>query len=119
MAEKRMCPLSHGLWAKDLTKRINRPTREWINGRVRFFLQDIGQPSGREIALAEHTALLDAICRVYAMQIMAGENPGSVNHYLAFEGHLQRNLVALGLPKKKAEEVLDLGTYLKTKEQKG
>lgn len=115
--EKRTYPLQHGLWCKDLTKRINRATRQWINNRVKVFLEDIPDPSGREIALAEHCAFLDAACRVYAIQILAGENPGSVNRYLSFEGHLQRNLCALGLKRGSKRKVLDLGEYLKEKKQ--
>jgi hypothetical protein len=109
-------PLRHGLWAKDLKKRIDRRTKQWVNARIRFILEDIPEPSARQIVLAEHTAFLDACCRVYAMQTMAGEAPGSVNHYLAFEGHLQRNLVALGLSKRKMKEILDLEGYLKSKQ---
>jgi len=108
-------PLRHGLGCKDLKNRIDKTTRKWIAARVRYILEDIPEPSNREIILAEHTALLDACCRVYVMQLMAGETPGSVNHYLAFEGHLQRNLTALGLNKRKIEKVLDLDEYIKAK----
>lgn len=94
-------PLMHGLWAKDIAKRVNQPSRNWINDRVRFLLQDISDPSSREQVLAEHTAMLDACCRVYAMMVMAKMEPGSVNRYLSFEAHLQRNLCALGLSKRK------------------
>lgn len=115
-------PLRHGLWAKALAKQVDRKTRRWINKRVRFILEDIPDPSPRELVLAEHSALLDACCRVYAIQIMAGENPGSINRYLSFEGHLQRNLSALGLSKRTVKDVIDteiLAEYLTPETKEG
>jgi len=110
-------PLKHALWAKQLAKKVDRKTRRWINTRVRFILEDIPDPSSRQQVLAEHSALLDACCRAYVMQIMAGESLGSVDKYLAFEGHLQRNLVALGLTKQKAKKVMDLAEYIRQKDR--
>jgi len=109
-------PLKHALWAKGLAKKIDRRSRKWVNSRVRFILEDISDPSPRELVLAEHSALLDACCRVYVMRIMAGEDLGSIDKYLSFEGHLQRNLVALGLSKRKIQKAYDLQEYIRQKE---
>ena len=111
-------PLRNGLWCGDLLAKIGKPTRRWVNGRVKFYLADIPDPSGRQIALAEQSALLEACCRVYFMRFATGQDQGSVNHFLAFEGHLQRNLCALGLSKRR-RKAMNLQDYLKGTHEEG
>lgn len=105
---KRKWPLSHGLWARDITKRIPKNTKKHLYQFIDSLLEDIDDPSNREKVLIVLTVPLIICCHRYLLQLLAGEDPGSRDYLLAAMGRVERNLSAVGIKRRTIKKILDL-----------
>lgn len=104
--------LKHGLWIQ----RVDRKTKRLLNELINALMEDLNDPSNREKALIILTAPLIISCYRYGLSLLTDENTGSRLHYLAELGTIQRNLGAVGFKKMKDRKIIDLQSYLKSKE---
>lgn len=118
MGRKRHLPISHGLWARDITKNIPRNTRRHIRRFIDALLDDIGDPSNREKTLIVLTVPLIISCYRYGLELLTGAPVGSRLHYLAEMGRIERNLSAVGLKKRTIQKITNLEDYIQSKKSK-
>ena len=112
-------PLSHGLWARDITKRIPRSTKQHFYRFINALIEDLPDLSNREKTLIVLTIPLIISCNRYGLQLLAGEDLGSRDFYLAELATIRRNLAAIGLKKGTLKKILNLEDYLGQKPKLG
>jgi hypothetical protein len=132
-------PLKHGgysLILKDELVKEHPRLREYLQDSRDGLIQDV---AGAEDALSEQQRIMIdriisrlSICRLIEIYIekygafrrdqikrhkILELEPALGQNYLAFSNSIDRALIALGLNKKAASEVLDLGRYIELKDQ--
>ena len=117
VTKTRYRPLKSGLWAKNLSKGVDKRTRigKWIERLKEELVRHMGgTPSITQMILIERICSKVVRCRLYEAGLFAREPMGSRDHFLALENGLRLDLQALGL-EKKGKKTLDLGEYLNQK----
>jgi hypothetical protein len=113
-------PLKNGLWAKNLSKGVDKRTQigRWIERLKSELVRHVGTPSICEMVLIERICSKVVRCRLYEAGLFAKEPMGSRDHFLALENGLRHDLISLGL-QRRARKITNLEDYLKNKEQGG
>lgn len=110
-------PLKSGLWAKNLSKGVDKRTRigKWIERLKDELVRHVGgSPTITQKILIERICSKVVRCRLYEAGLFAREPMGSRDHFLALENGLRLDLQVLGLERKE-KKILDLAEYLDKK----
>lgn len=120
-------PLKNGVWAKSLTKGLDKRTQigKLIEKRRRELIEEVtlyfgAPPTVGQCIIIDRICSKEVRCKLYERGDWAGDLQGSRSHFIALENALRLDLAILfpdGL-KKQGKKVLDLGAYLKEKESK-
>jgi len=120
-------PLKNGLWAKSLTKGLDKRTQigKLIEQRKRELIEEVrsyfgAPPTTAQLIIIERICSKEVRCKIYERSDLVGDiAQGSRSFFLAIENGLRLDLQILfpdGL-KRQGKKITDLNDYLKSKKE--
>lgn len=116
---KSSMPIRSTLFVRDLTARLPRGTKRQMSLLAKWLIEDIPDPSNRQITAIILTVPLIIGCLRYGLQVVESiENRepfnASWNHYHSALGRVERCLSSIGFKKNTLKKIPSLEEYLRS-----